>query len=216
MTTPRTVIVGGGRVGRRTAQLLNSRGHDIVIIEIDADLVDELADDYIGTVIEGDATQPDILNQVDLERTDVVAALTAQTGTNLAVCLAVGRLEPTIETVMRTESENVKQYEEYVDEVIFPENAGARVAANAIETDVRSIEEVAGALDILEITVAEGAPVDGRGLDTVQLPRGCIVISETGGDRIAGASTELQAGNTYTVAVEPSVSDEIMNLFRSQ
>ncbi|MFB6092488.1 MAG: TrkA family potassium uptake protein [Haloquadratum sp.] len=214
MAPSRTVIVGGGRVGQRTARVLDDRGHDVVVIERDPDRAEAISDEYIATVIQGDATKPSILTQVDLDRTDVAAALTARTDTNLAVCLAIQRLASGVETVMRVEDERREVYEEWVDEVVFPEAAGARVAANAIEAEVRAVEDLGGSLEVLTIRVAEGAPVAGKSLDAVRLPRGSLVISDAEMDRIAGPETTLESGETYLVAVEPDVSDEVLNLFR--
>jgi len=212
--TLRTVIAGGGRVGSRTAQLLDDRGHDVVVIERDDDLIDALVDERVATIIEGDATRPSVLEQTDLERTDVLAALTADAGTNLAVCMAAERLAPDVRTVMRTERAAGDEYGRFVDDVVFPERAGARSAANAIERGVRALPDVTGSLEVMEVEVAEGAPVAGRSLAEVALPRGSLVVSDGDGDRIAGSETVLEAGRSYVVAVEPAVSDEVMNLMR--
>jgi trk system potassium uptake protein TrkA len=211
---PRTIIAGGGRVGRRTANILSDRGYDVIVIEPNSDRAQTIADDYVATVIEGDATRPTILEQVGLERVDVIAALTAETGTNLAICLAATRMVPEVKTILRTDVETRGEYDDWVDEVVFPENAAARVAANTVESDVRAIEDTTSDLDLLEITVAPEAPVAERTLEEVGLPRGCLVVSSTGGNRIAGPETELIPDETYTLAVEPSVSDEVLQLFR--
>lgn len=210
----RVVIAGGGRVGSRTARLLDNRGYDVTVIEVDPDQTAALSDEYIATVIEGDATEPDVLEQGNLERADVVAALTGKTGDNLAICLMANRLNQDVQTVMRTDRDVEDQYSELVDEVIFTESAGARAAANAIERDVRALTDITGELEILEIRVAEGAPVANRSLAEVALPRGSLVVSDADGDRIAGSDTRLEPGRTYIIAVEPDVSDEVMNLMR--
>jgi len=214
MAPRRIVIAGGGRVGSRTAALLDERGHDVVVIEERPDVATALSDAYIATVIEGDATQPSVLSQAGLDRTDVVAALTANTETNLAICLTTDRLAADVDTVMRTERELDAEYDDLVGDVIFTEAAGARVAANAVERDVRTLADVTGTLDIMELTVARGAPVAGKSLADIALPRGSLVVSDADGDRIAGSETTLEAGQTYIVAVEPAVSDEVLNLFR--
>jgi trk system potassium uptake protein TrkA len=210
----RVVIAGGGRVGHRTAEMLDDRGHDVVIIESDPDMADELSDDYIATVIEGDATRPSILAQADLERTDVVAGLTETTGTNLATCMMAKQMTSDIQTVVRTEREPDDEFDQFVDNVIFPERAGARAAANAIEMDVSALEDVTGELDIMEIRVHDDAPVAGRTLSDIALPRGSLIVSDAEGDQIAGPETALQPGETYVVAAEPDVMDEVMNLMR--
>jgi trk system potassium uptake protein TrkA len=212
--TQRTVVAGGGRVGRNTARVLDDRGQDVVIVEENDGVVEEIADEYFATVIRGDATRPSILEQAGLERTDVVAALTGETGTNLAICMAATHLAPDVETVMRSEVDVGDEYAPFVDEVVFTAAASARAAANAVEREVRSLEDVSGTIDVVEIRVAEGAPVAGKSLTEVTFPRGAIVVSDAEGHRIAGSDTRLEAGNSYLVATEPAVSDEVMNLMR--
>lgn len=210
----RVLVIGCGRVGGRAAHLLDDHGHDVVVIEQDPAVADAFADEYVATVIRGDATRPSVLEQADLGRVDVVAALTGTTGTNLAVCMAVSRLADGIRTVMRTDHDVADEYDALVDEVVFPERAGARAAANAVDRGVRALEDVTGAVEVLEIEVAEGAPVAGRSLTDIALPSGSLVVSDGDGDRIAGSETVLEAGRSYVVAAEPAVSDEIVTLFR--
>lgn len=215
MPQKRIAIAGGGRVGRRAANLLDDRGHDVVVIEDDPEQVGLLEEEHVATVISGDATRPSILSQVGLDRVDALAALTDETGTNLAICMTARHLRPDIRTVMRSEYDVGDEYEGMVDEVIFTEAAGARAAVNLIERDVQTLESVTGALDILQIEVLEGAPVAGRTLEEIALPRGSLVVSGAQGDKTAQSDTKLEVGKSYIVAVEPEVADEVVNLFQS-
>lgn len=209
----RTIIVGGGRVGLRTAELLSDRGHDSLIVERRSERCERLSDAYVSTVIEGDGTDPSVLRQAGLDRADAVIALTNETGLNFTVCLLADRLTD-VRTVMRLVEADGDDYAPFVDAVIDPERAGARMAANAAESEVRALEDAAGGVEILEVTVAEGAPVAGRSLATVSLPRGSLVVSDSGAGTIAGPKTALDAGQTYVVATEPDVESEVVNLFR--
>ncbi len=208
------VIVGGGRVGLRTAQTLDNRGHDITVIEQDPERSDRIADEYIATVINGDATRPSILRQADLESADVLAALTADLGTNLAVCLTARQYGSPIRTVMRRLEDDSDEYGDLVDSTVFPEQAGARIAANAVDSGVRALEDMVGDLEILVIEVTESAPVAGRTLGEITLPEGSIIVSGADGNATAGAGTRLDPGQSYVVATEPDVETEIVRLFR--
>jgi trk system potassium uptake protein TrkA len=209
------IVAGGGRVGFQTAELLADRGHDVTIIERDEDVCEDITEAWIATVIEGDATSPDILDQAGVEDADVIAALTGETGLNLAVCLAARELAPGIRTVARIERASGEAYTRFVDAVLYPERAGARVAANEIVgSDVQTLADATGTLDIMEVRVAEGAPAAGKQLTDVRFPTGTLVISDGDGDRIARPDTTLTAGKRYVVAVEPDVVDEVMRLLR--
>lgn len=211
----RVVIVGGGRVGLRAARTLDDRGHGVTIVERDPERADTIADEYVATVIEGDATRPSVLEQTRLQRTDVLAALTANPGTNLAACLIAERYGDPIRTVMRrTDEADSDDYADLVDTTIFPERAGASAAVNAIDAGVRVLEDMVGEIEVLVIQVAETAPVAGRSLTDVSLPRGSLVVSGSDGETIASADTVLESDREYVVATEPGVADEVRRLFR--
>ena len=210
----RVVVVGSGRVGLQVTRSLADRGHEVVVIERRSDRSTRLADEYLATVIEGDATRPSVLAQTNPERADVIAALTNTPATNLAVCLLAERLAPDARTVLRT-ADPEENYDEFVDQVVFPEAAGSRLTVNAIVgSEVRSIEESVGALDVLEIEIAPDAPAAGKRLESIRLPEGSLIVSDANGHRIAGPGTELEAGHRYVVATEPAVADEVVNLLR--
>jgi trk system potassium uptake protein TrkA len=210
----RIIIAGGGTVGLRTAVLLSDRGHEVVIVEKDEDRCRRLSDEYVSTVIEGDATRPSILTQAQPQRADVIAALTDDESDNFAICMAAQRMTD-ITTVLRVKSEPDDLYDEYVDEVFFPESLGSRAAANQISgRGVRTLEDVAGNVEILEIEVADGAPAAGKSLEEVRLPRGSLIVVDSKGEQIGGPDTVLEAGHRFIVAAESSVADEVMNLLR--
>ena len=210
----RVVIVGSGRTGLRTARLLDDRGHDVVIVERNPDRVRAVADEYIAQLIEGDATDPDVLRQADLQSADVLAAMTDTMGTNFTVCTLAEEIAPGIHTVMRSIHETNDHYDSHADAVITPEQAGARMTVNAIEDDVTALAESTAELELLEISVASDAPVAGRPLETVALPAGSLVVADSGEQSIASGETTLRPGETYLIAVKPAVVSEVRKLFR--
>ncbi len=208
----RVIIAGGGRVGFQTAIHLADRGDAVTIIEPDGETVDRVADEWIATVIQGDATNPDILEQAGIDRADVVAGLTGKSGVNLATCLAATELNPAVRTVARIEESDGDAYTELVDAVVFPESAGAKVAANEIAgSDIETVADITADVDVMHIRVAEGAPAAGKQLSEVRFPSGTLVISDGGG--VATPELALTAGEQYLVAVEPDVVDEVVQLF---
>jgi trk system potassium uptake protein TrkA len=213
--TKRIVVAGGGRVGLRTARELADRGHEIVLIEKEADRTDEVAAEHVAMVLQGDATAPSILEQAELERADAVAALTDEPGTNLAVCLEAKRIAPDVRTLARTDTGTEDEYDEIADATILPHELSAATAADILSGDaVRTLAGDRHDLDVLEIEVAADAPVVGRTLDEISLPAGSLVVSDRDRTRVARPDTELEAGERYVVAVESAVADEVLSLFR--
>lgn len=208
----RVIIVGGGRVGFRASRLLNGYGHDIIVIENDPARCEEISE-QLPTVIEADATLPPVLREAGLKDCDAIAALTEKGATNLAVCLAAQRMNETIHTVLRTDTETRSEYGEVVDTVVYPEGAGARLIANdLVQNTPRAFNAMTGDLEILEAEVHPAAPVAGKRLDQTQLPEGCLVLTDEQGNHVAQADTVLEAGQRYTIATDAGVLSEVMEL----
>ncbi|WP_103020410.1 potassium channel family protein [Salinibacter altiplanensis] len=219
MATPgkdlRVIVAGGGTVGFRTAELLDERGHDVFVIEKDPVRCGELADAYVATVIDGDATIPSILRQAGPEDADVVAGLTNDVAANLAICMMAQQMNPSLHTVLRTDPQVGDAHANLVGAVIYPERASALLAVNAIYGgDVRSLEHAMGELEIIEVRVEEGAPAVGKSLEEISFPSGSLIVSDAAGSRVARPATVIEAGHHYIVAAEPSVTDEVMQLLR--
>ena len=83
------------------------------------------------TVVEGDATSPSILAQADPVQTDILAALTEEGPTNFAVCAEMKHFSDEIHAIARIEYPDGRgAEEEFVDQVVSPERAGAKAAIN--------------------------------------------------------------------------------------
>jgi len=209
----RVIIAGGGRVGFKTASILADRGDRVTIVEPDGETVDRIADAWVTTVIKGDATSPDILQQAGIDRADVVAGLTGHSGLNLAICLAASELNPAVRTVARIDDGDDDAYTEFVDAVVFPEGSGARMAASEIAgSDIETVADITADVDVIHIRVAEGAPAAGKQLSEVRFPTGTLIISD--GDGVATSELTLTPGERYLVAVEDAVADEVVQLLR--
>jgi trk system potassium uptake protein TrkA len=208
------VIAGAGRVGHRTAQVLDDYGHEVYLIERDPETVDQVTGRRTGVVIEGDATNPEILRQAEPERADILAALTGDGMTNFAICAEIQHLTDDIQTVARVdEAEQADTAQEFVDEIIYPERAGSKAAINRIQgNDIRTLEDVTGDLDVLNVRVGPQSPVAGKQLKEILLPDGSQVISDADGTEIARPETTLEPDRRYLVAAEPSVADDVHKL----
>ena len=86
----RTVFVGAGKVSIGTAKALIKKGHEVVIIEIDKARIDELSEEMDCSFLQGDGSQPNILQEVNPAQTDVLYCLTGSDQVNVIASL-VGR-----------------------------------------------------------------------------------------------------------------------------
>ena len=211
------IIVGAGVMGLTVTRRLANQGHDVVVIERANARCETLADDYVAMIIEGDATQPDILEQAGVQASDVVVALTGVPRTNIAVCLEGKAMNPATKTVLRIDHDAPEEYDRFADAVVFPERAGGQVVVNAIlDEAVNAIITHRHGIDLLEVRIDPGAPAARKRMKDVRLPMGAMFITSGDDGGLANTETTLIPGKRYMVAVEPPVTDEVLNLLRGE
>ena len=78
----KVVILGAGRVGRALLKILEKQKHNVTVIEENKEICDELAAESNSTVINGDATEPELLDELKLKEVLYVFAVTGNEETN--------------------------------------------------------------------------------------------------------------------------------------
>lgn len=214
----RLLIAGGGRVGRKTAELLLEYGHEPVLVDHDEEVVKTLRENttQYTTVINGDAEEPETLREASIGDVDVVLALTQSTETNVAICKSARDVAPSVRTVARLDREPIGEDDsERIDELVFPEHAGARVAVDkALDTPVQPITDIATHLEVVALEAAEGAPAAGAALADVLVPSEATVIADMDNEEVADGETVVVPGHRYLIATDPAVADDLKKLFR--
>jgi trk system potassium uptake protein TrkA len=129
------IIAGAGEVGFHLAKLLSFESQDITLIDTSRDSL-AYADTHLDIrVIKGDATSISMLKDAQVEKTDLVVAVTSSETTNITVCVLSKQLgaKQTIARISNTEFIDNKDEVGFtkfgIDELISPES----LAANEIE-----------------------------------------------------------------------------------
>jgi CPA2 family monovalent cation:H+ antiporter-2 len=110
------VLVGYGRVGRRIGQALTERGLPFVVVEQNRELVEKLREQSIQAVV-GDATESARLVEAGVVRARMLVIAIPDAFQARQMIAAARTLNPGIETVVRTHSEEEA-------ELLRRENAG--------------------------------------------------------------------------------------------
>lgn len=103
--TGQVVLVGYGRVGRRIAEELTERGIHYVIVEQNRERVDQLRKRGISAVA-GNAAEPSVMIQAHIAKAAMLVVATPDTFHVRAMIETARALNPAIQTVVRTHSEN--------------------------------------------------------------------------------------------------------------
>lgn len=121
-------------MGRHAAEQLSQEQNSVTIVERDSEKCEQVSP-KVSQVIEGDGTDPDILEQTDLTEADVVAALTNDTDVNLAICEMAHETAPDVLTILRISRDGEQDYghRRFVDDIVYPAAAGATAAVDRIK-----------------------------------------------------------------------------------
>lgn len=211
------VIVGGGRVGLRSARIMREEGYDVVIVERDPDKVDRIETKGFP-VIDGDGADPDVLKAAGVADATAVAGLTGDLNTNFAAC-AIGNKHG-CRTVLRVDADYRKPvYEAYadqVDEVIYPEQLGATGAKTALlGGNFSALADLTERLRLLSIRIPEGSPAIGERVsdltDAIDVADARIYAHGRAGESMAIPlpGTDIEPGDRVAVIADRDVVDRV-------
>lgn len=210
----RFVIVGYGRVGSRTAQILAEEGHEVVIVDNDMDRVERANNDGLETV-RGDGADEDVLVDAGIEKADAIGAFTPDLNANFAACM-VGTHHG-CRTVLRIDEDYrediYEKYAEEVDEIIYPERLGAAGAKTALlGGDFNVVADLAANLQLTVLEIHEGSPAVGKRMSELELPESARIYAH-GRERepltIPLPGTELEVGDEVAIIAETDRADEV-------
>jgi trk system potassium uptake protein len=77
------VIMGCGRIGSRLANMLDSEGHEVAIIDRVQEAFKRLSPDFKGRTVLGTGIDEDVLKQAGIEAADAFVAVTTEDNPNI-------------------------------------------------------------------------------------------------------------------------------------
>ncbi len=86
------IIVGCGETGCRLAAQLDGLGHDVSVIDINADKFEGLPEDFGGLCVRGSGTQDEVLRRAGCENADAAAVLTSDDNVNIMSAEILGKV----------------------------------------------------------------------------------------------------------------------------
>ena len=213
----RFVIIGSGRVGLRTARVLREEGHEVTLVEADANKVERARNDDFE-VVEGDGAREEILVQAGLESADAVGALTGDLNVNFAACMVGKHYD--CRTVLRIDEDYrediYRKFASDVDEVVYPERLGAIAAKNALMGgNVRAIADIAQNLQVVELTITDESPVKGYSNSELSLPADSRILAFGKADEAMGiplSDDSLAVGDRVAVLADFKVLEDVRQI----
>jgi len=175
-----TIICGFGRIGRILAAELAEAKMPFIIVDMDPLEIKE-AEESGYLVVNGNATEEEILERAGISRATTLATVLSDDATNLFITITARDINPQLEIIARGEhpSTEKKLLRCGASKVVMPAAIGAQRLANLITRP--------SAENLLEASQLHSGLNDELGaiglhLDELKLPAGSPLIGKTVGD----------------------------------
>ena len=133
------IIAGNGKVGATLTRLLSAEGHDITLIDTDAQVLEESLEQYDVMAISGNCASMRILRQAGVQDAELLIAATDADAINLLCCTTAHCLNPKLHTIARIRDPEYTEQIYTMKDVfglsmtINPENQAAQEIAHLLQ-----------------------------------------------------------------------------------
>lgn len=212
----RIAVAGAGNVGRFVSKDLRSKGHEIVLIEQNEDLISNLRDELDVNWIKGDACEIHTLDAAVLSSCDVMVAATGDDEDNLVIALLAKQEFAVPRVVARVNHPD--------NEWLFTETWGVDVAVSTPHLLTSLVEEAVsvgdlvrllrleqGKVALVEVTLAEGSPADGKTVGELGIPPDCTLVAVVRDRHVVAPTKEtpLHAGDEVMALSSPEAEQDL-------
>ncbi len=218
--TRKVVIVGGGRIGFLTAQKLEKENIAVKVIEPDPRKCAYLSENLSKSkIVCGDGTDITLLREEQVDRYDLLIALSREDSMNIISCLLAKELGiPKVASLIQKKGLASFTEKLGIDIGVSPRLLTAGVIfKNLRRGEVISVAKlIDGKAEVLELVVAEKCTASGKAIQDISFPSGVLVGAiETaeGKVEIPRGGSVVNSGDHVILLVQPGAVDEVTRLF---
>ncbi len=228
----KVVIAGVGQVGWYLAKMLNTKDHDVIVIDEDRDKLMELSSTLDLMVVHGSATSIEILNEADIANADLFIAVTQSQEVNIISSILAKKLGAN-KTIARIDNNEYVQPEYQkiitqmgIDSLVYPEILASEEIVNIIKNPgiLKSIEFASGRLVLFSYKVKKDSKIIGKTLieltkEHSDLKARVVAINRRSKTIIPRGEDTIHAGDIIYVLTDKKSLDrvyEVLNIKKFQ
>jgi trk system potassium uptake protein len=198
------IVVGCGRVGAELCYHLFSRGHHVVVVDINKDAFNRLHPDFRGRTLEGEGLAEGVLERAGIREADGLAAVTNSDTLNAVVAHAARTIYDTPNVVARNYDPNLRSViEAFGLQTVGSTYWGAqRVEELLMSPSQRMVYSAGnGEVEVYEVQIPE--EWNGRTLGELLEPlKDCypVALSRAGRSSLPQSGMTLETGDMLDVS----------------
>ena len=215
------IIVGGGEIGYYLAKALLDEGHEILVVEKNADKSQVICDELGSVCVRGDGCEAATLAEVGTDRADMLIAVTGDDEDNLVACQVAKHkfnVPRTIARLRNPQRETLFKKLE-IDVTVSSTN----IILEHIEEEVPThplthlLEIRDKGLEIVEVKIPPESTTVGKPVKELSLPQGSIlslIIRKARKPIVPTVNTILQAGDQIIAVTTPESEEALQAALR--
>lgn len=212
------IVAGGGKVGFYLTQHLLAEGHEVLLIERDADRASAINEVLGAVAMAGDAAEAATLVAAGAPRADVIVAVTGEDEDNLVICQVAREKFHVGRTIARVNNPKNEQLFRMlgVDVTVSQTNYILNLIEQAIPN--RSFMHLLSLrhedFAIVDAKVSESSAVAHRALSEIDLPPDTAIAAIARGSNliVPGPATEILPGDDIIAVAHQKQEDELRRL----
>jgi trk system potassium uptake protein TrkA len=208
----KVIVMGCGRIGSQVSMLLSNQGHEVIVIDHDANSEGRLGQNFKGLVIKGLGFDRNILEQADIEHADAFVAASMSDNANIVAARIARNIFHVPRVVARLyDPRRAEIYQRLGLTTISSTNWGAeRIFQVLTHTDL-DVWQTFGQGEISLVHVEIPQVLVGRAVGQLYVPGEVVVVAVTRNDRafIPITGTEFQEGDLVHLMVLSSSMDRL-------
>ena len=216
------IVVGCGKVGHTLAERLSGEGHNLVLVDLDAKLIQEVTDELEVMGVVGNGASINVLMEAGIDAADLLIAVTTSDELNLLCCLIGKKASKRCMTIARVRDPMYNKEIGFINEqmgismVINPELATAMEIARLLRfpSAIKIDTFAKGRAELLTIKLRSSFGLGGRSVeqavsglkskvlicavergDKIFIPNGGFVLED--GDNISIMATPQEAASFF-------------------
>ena len=213
------MILGGGRVGFKTAEFLSNSGINVKLIEFDKEKAIEMAEKLPETlVIHGDGRNVELLIEENIEKMDAFLGVTNDSETNIMSCLMakskdVPKIIALIENMDYFDLTKSIGVDSLVNKKMLTANTIFRYVRRGEVVDLAKLNNMDA--EIVEFKVHEGSKVIGKEIKELIFPKRATIggVIRDGKGIIALGNFIIQKDDLVLVCSQPQAIRKVEQLF---
>jgi len=215
------VVIGGGRLGYHLTKALLSEGHEVVIVEKNADFCKIINDELGGICIRGDGCEATTLAELGAGRADMLIAVTGDDEDNLVACQVAKhkfKVPRTITRIRNPQNEDIFK-KLGIDVIVSSTNVILEHIQEEVPTHplihLLSIRDQG--LEVVEIKIPPDSAAVGKRLREIPIPEGtrlALVIHQTQKPKVPTTETIIRAEDRIIAITSSELEEELRTSLR--